>query len=263
MCATICALIVIIVIKHKNCSCKSVSLDTASNQREPLLFCKNDAIVINPQLKTRKDIFRELDTKEIGMVRKYVSLKLNVTSLYHARLNSGSYIFLIELYLPDKKDTIMYLDKAGRIPERRAKVIIIDYPHNITFYKIGPIPNPKYHKLIAFNGKKNPMPFVPGLYYLPVQQVRRIQHELITKMWSLFQETYPILKMFDTPEKAFQGGLNYRAKLKLIRQKTGRIHLPLEWTYSQRPHIYLLSYILVKLDVTDKLPENWKVIQVC
>ena len=260
LCAVICALIVTIAIKDENCSCKSVSLDTASNQREPLLFCKNDAVVINPQLKTRKDIFRELDTKEIGMVIKYVSLKFNVTPFYHAIQNSGSFIALIELYLPDKRDVIMYLDEAGRIPERRAKVIIIDFPRKITFYKIGPIPNPNYHKLIAFNGKKNPLPFAPGIFVLQVQQLRRIQHELITKMWSLFQETYPILKMFDTPEKASQGGLNYVSETRQIRQKTGRIHAPLQWTYSRRPHIQFLSYIFVKLDVTET--GNWKVIQV-
>ena len=156
----------------------------------------------------------------------------------------------------------MYLDKAGRIPGRRAKVIIIDYPHNITFYKIGSIPNPKYHKLIEFNGKKNPMPFVPGFYYLPVQKIRRLQHEILTKMWGLFQETYAILKMFDTPEIAFQGGMNYRAHLMGLRRTEGRLHAPLRWTYSRSPHIHFFSYILVKLDVTDKLPENWKVIQV-
>ena len=263
LCAIICALIIaIIVIERKNSSHKSVSLDTASRQRDPLLFCRNDAVVINPQLKTRKDIFRELDTKEVGMVKKYVRLKLNVTSFDHARINSGSYIYLIELYLPDKKDTIKYLDKAGRIPERRAKVTIINIPRNITIYKIGPIPNPKYHKLIAFNGKKNPLPFVPGLYYLPVQNVRRIQLDLITKMWNLFKETYAVLKIFDTPEEAFQGGLSYLPNLRDIRQETGRLHLSLQWMYNRSPHILFLSHIFVKLDVTDHLPENWKVIQV-
>jgi len=94
--------------------------------------------------------FYDLTPEEIKGVKEYLYGQddLNLVSPSNLRTNA-SYIFTMELHVPDKDKVLAFLDKGMSRPEREAHVIIFrgDKPETyIEEYRVGPLPHPVYKK---------------------------------------------------------------------------------------------------------------------
>ena len=122
---------------------------------------------------------------------------------------------------------------------------------------------PKYHKLIQFTGRNNPIPYYYDFSNLySDSQIQKIQNQMLTEMWSLFRATYEVLKPFETPEEAIKSSLALRSRHNICNQKVGELCTGLDWQLTMRPHIFSLSIINVKINITDSNETNWNVIHV-
>ena len=128
--------------------------------------CKNDQIVINSSFIDQLDVFRELTLVEMKIIESYVyhNFKIRRSNFYYPFYNS-IFIQNIELYLPDNEDVLFYLGKSGKQLEREARVTTVHYSFNVSYYIIGPVGNPYYHKLSQFNDQENlSNEFATGMY---------------------------------------------------------------------------------------------------
>ncbi|XP_064608891.1 putative amine oxidase [copper-containing] [Liolophura sinensis] len=141
------ALAVVVVLKNKELE-------------EKLCASGDENIDISEQ--DNPSVFSDLTTVELRSVVAYLyqQTDLNVVKLSDATLSS-SYIYLIELNVPNKTAVLNHLDNQADAPERRAKVVIfrgdLDVPR-VEEYEVGPLPNPTFHTIIYRNGKDS-VPF--------------------------------------------------------------------------------------------------------
>ena len=148
----------IIVLAHK----KSTNDSQSSSLKGTIEECSSDYL-IDTSLPKDPGVFQPLNEDEIHAVRDFLlnRKKLNITSYKKASL-LDNFIYLIDLYLPDKDDILHYLDKGGQKPARRAQVILINGAKSVPDveeYIVEPLPNPnKYYKLTQ-NGRKSKIPF--------------------------------------------------------------------------------------------------------
>ncbi|XP_078727416.1 diamine oxidase [copper-containing]-like [Lampetra fluviatilis] len=112
--------------------------------------CPNKFVLngIKPDYKAI-EIFSDLTPTELTTVKDFlVSHKeLNIVAS-EATVNSN-YIYMIELYNPDKKEALHYLDHGGAKPARVAKAVVFrgaDVQPSVAEYLIGPLPNPTWYR---------------------------------------------------------------------------------------------------------------------
>lgn len=101
--------------------------------------------------------FHDLTKDEIVSIREYLfgEPDLNLVEPSYISCNK-SYIYTIELHVPNKEVTLNYLDKGRSQPPREADVVIFrgDKPEPyIQEYIVGPLPNPINKKALK------PLPF--------------------------------------------------------------------------------------------------------
>ena len=98
-----------------------------------------------PDTKSPKEnIFKELSIDELESVHDWLMDKreLNLKKSEDADLKDN-YIQLIDVWQPNKKDSMDYLDSNKAKPERKAKVNIVmgaESPPTIKTFTVGPLP---------------------------------------------------------------------------------------------------------------------------
>ncbi|XP_060597494.1 putative amine oxidase [copper-containing] [Ruditapes philippinarum] len=95
-------------------------------------------------------VFDDLTNNEIKGLKNYLYEKSGLDLVRpSANKSNANYVFVAELYLPNKAKVIAHLDNKENQPEREAKVIIIrgKQPNTeINELVVGPLPNATYHK---------------------------------------------------------------------------------------------------------------------
>ena len=228
-------------------------------------MCKNDKITINPHIEDRSNIFRELTLSEMKNIEKYVdeNFNLNRSSFYNPIHNTVS-IQNIELYLPNKEGALNFLDKSGKQPERQARVTIVHYPFNVTYYIIGPLPNPTHHKLLKFNDRENPLSeFATGMYRLNrASKLEKFSKQTFIDILPLMKDTYEDFEEYATPEDLFKAGLKadiYANQMNRENELSMRISWIFPKNYSHYVHANKFSYISVFANISSINESEWDI----
>lgn len=229
--------------------------------------CKNDQIVIDPSFVDQLNVFRELTFVEMKNIERYVyrNFQIRRSNFYYSFYNS-IFIQNIELYLPNKDDVLFYLDKSGKQPEREARVTIVHYPFNVTYYIIGPVGAPYYHKLAQFSDRENPLnEFATGMYRRGnVGKLNRFSKQIFIDMWPLMKDTYEEFEGYDTSEDLFEAGLNVDPFAETINREN-EMYVRIYWmldTNHRSSHTYEFSYITVLVNISNRNESEWDVIGV-
>ncbi|XP_052792421.1 putative amine oxidase [copper-containing] [Mya arenaria] len=94
--------------------------------------------------------FHDLTQEEISQVKEYLYDQTDLGLVRPKNISTSlSYIFLIDLHVPNKDQVIGYLDHGQAQPVREARVTLFmgDRPEPfIQEYTVGPLPNPYYKK---------------------------------------------------------------------------------------------------------------------
>ncbi|KAH9505400.1 hypothetical protein Btru_057176 [Bulinus truncatus] len=137
--------------------------------------------------------FHDLTKEELKRLRTFLE---NHPDIKAAKFNSdyfnSSSIFVADLYLPPKTDTLSFLDQQGPQPPRRARVIMFRGDLKVPVveeYVCGPLPDLKYCNLIDVPGRRNPIEFSvrPSnnieyqtiMEYLTIPLEKQIRHILL------------------------------------------------------------------------------------
>ena len=126
-------------------------------------------------------VFHDLTKHEIRSIQTYLYERSGLHLVYPtANKTNSSYVFTMELYLPNKTEVLNYLDNEGPQPPRKAIVTI--FRGHITYSEIneiivGPLPYPTSHRPVP--GRPKSIPF----FYRPVtSQDYDVAMEYITDM---------------------------------------------------------------------------------
>lgn len=270
---TVIALLIVIIILVKlsttNCSEHKLRNKATATTTEKLAFplCKNEKVIINTGYVDQTNPFRELTLTEMNSIENYIykNFKNNRSKLSRP-IYDTIFIQNIELYLPNKEDVLNYLEKSGKQPERLARVTLIHYPFNITYYVVGPLPNPIYHKLAKFTDRENPLnEFATGMYRRGnVGKLNRFSKQIFIDMWPLMKETYEEFEVYDTPEGLFEAGLTIDPFAETVN-KENEIYVRIYWMLDvnhRSSHTYEFSHITVLVNITSRNESEWNVIRV-
>lgn len=108
-------------------------------------------------------VFQDLSPEEHHAVRDYMLKKSGLSLKEHAKATQDSnFIYLIELYLPNKANVLSYLDAKGKKPARRARVVITNggkASPNVEEYLVEPLPNPTKHTQLKLAFRADSIPF--------------------------------------------------------------------------------------------------------
>lgn len=91
----------------------------------------------------------------------YSQASLNLVKLDVAEVNS-SYIHLVELLPPPKRDVLRYLEGKGPQPPRMARAFIFRGNYSdpcVEEYIVGPLPNPNKMSLAVYKSRKTKIPY--------------------------------------------------------------------------------------------------------
>lgn len=141
-------------------------------------------------------LFSDLTPREMTAVRDYLlaQKRLGLTPYQSATLNS-SYIFMISLQIPLKDSVLKFRKGVDRKPQRASKVTVYrgnTDPPRVEEYLVGPLPQPKYHKLVTSPSyRRVPIPFTSR----PVDAIERTQLKIFLSsvaepLQRLFKESY-------------------------------------------------------------------------
>ena len=114
-------------------------------------------------LPSDPSVFQDLSPSEYHSVRDYLmkQTSLNLTQHTKARQDTN-FIFLIELYLPNKDQVLAFLDSKGPKPARRARAMIVNGAKSVPDvedFLVGPLPNPTSHAKLRLAYRREKMPF--------------------------------------------------------------------------------------------------------
>ena len=138
--------------------------EARSSTAVPTLHIEKQHIIsdepINPP------VFHDLTKQEVKAIQAYLYKRSGLNLVYPtANKKNSSFIFTMELYLPNKTDVLNYLDHKGQQPEREAIVTIfqayIEKPE-INEIIVGPLPTPTSHRPVP--GRRVSIPY----FYRPV-----------------------------------------------------------------------------------------------
>ena len=158
---------------------------------EPLLSCIS-ASTKDSQLSSTPNMFQDLTPYELTAAYTYLKKQkaLNLTPFEKATLKDN-FVYAIELFLPNKKDALKYLDNNGPRPSRQARVIIFHGAASKPFvreYLVGPLPDPSGHKILHLRHYKTTVPY----YGRPFTFLDFLS--LVDIMRNATKEAYPLLK---------------------------------------------------------------------
>ncbi|CAH1798119.1 unnamed protein product [Owenia fusiformis] len=161
---------------------------------------------VKPTNPKYPDVLHDLTAEELRKVRDYMIWRTNLelVPFENARPNSN-YIFLIELYTPEKDQVLAYLYNKKRIPRREAKVVIFHgawFPHKVVEYRVWPTDSPANHRLIANPiYTRNPIPFnARPLDKVQLFFANKILHNATREAYQLLNESFGLAYHNCTPE---------------------------------------------------------------
>ncbi|XP_065066376.1 diamine oxidase [copper-containing]-like [Rhopilema esculentum] len=160
--AALCALIVALVIALCIVATKATADDSSKAAPSKGPSCSSP---YKQDTKLPKDpsVFQDLSPDELHAVRDYLMKQSSLNLTAHGKSTMDSnFIYLIELYLPNKKDVLDYLDNNGKMPARRARVIIVNggkSSPDVEEYLVSPLPTPSTHQRLYLAHRANPVPF--------------------------------------------------------------------------------------------------------
>ena len=216
-------LIIVLVIMATNVKCSG----SMTEENRTFLSCKNDAITIDPKFVDENDIFRGLSGQEIENIKAYITEHFPINAPNDRNTCKAlNFIKNINLYIPEKKQALKYLDENGEKPPIEASVTQVE---NIYYYIVGPLPNPTYHKLQSLNDRENPSKHVPMLLQLGyLESMKNLSKLLFTQMRPLFKATYETFNDIESPEELFKKGLRNKNLGGLVK-KDGELRGTMAW----------------------------------
>ena len=139
-----------------------IYLDTKTPEVEYCHFDDDDHVT--PRDLENPDIFDDLSDDELKAVNNFMlnDQSLGITPWNEAAVDS-SYIYMIELHLPNKNEALQHLDHGSKKPKRQAKVVVVRgnrKPPVVEEYIISPLPNPRaatIYKDPSF--RRDPIPY--------------------------------------------------------------------------------------------------------
>ena len=148
----------VIADKNRSDSTSSSSTTTSGVSKACSSPYKQDvALPIEPT------VFQDLSPTEYHSVRDYLLKQSSLNLTQHSKATQNSnFIFLIELYLPNKQDVLNYLDSNGPKPIRRARTVIVNGAEtspNVEDYLVSPLPNPTSHVRLHLAHRREPVSF--------------------------------------------------------------------------------------------------------
>ncbi|XP_016896160.1 primary amine oxidase, liver isozyme-like isoform X2 [Cynoglossus semilaevis] len=156
-----------------------------SSQRVHPLRAKHD---------DRSLVFADLSQEEYMQVQQYMLRQKDLdVSTNQITLPSENFVFLIELSLPKKAETLLYLDSKGPKPVRKATVVVFHGAKGyIKEYEVWPLPDPKYHKDITMEKYGTELPIngrtvTVGEY---VQLFSFFEIQVFSKLEKLLKESF-------------------------------------------------------------------------
>ena len=125
-------------------------------------FDDSDHVV--PRDLENPDVFDDLTEDELNAVNEFMinDKTLGIAPWDKATVDS-SYIFMIELHLPEKNDVLQHLDHGSKKPKRQAKVVVVRgdrEPPVVEEYLVSHLPKPRiamHYKDPSY--KRDPIPY--------------------------------------------------------------------------------------------------------
>ncbi|CAG5131620.1 unnamed protein product [Candidula unifasciata] len=151
--------------------------------------------VIDVSEPTNPSTFASLTTLELKAIRAYVQNDPNIkVSKPENATIVTSYLFSADLLLPPKADVLKFLDKNGRQPTRRARVVVFrgdKQPPVVEEYVCSPLPNISKCELLQLSSRKNPVNFNfrPGVE-LELQAALPLIYQLDQKLGPILLESF-------------------------------------------------------------------------
>ncbi|XP_053120644.1 membrane primary amine oxidase-like [Hemicordylus capensis] len=111
----------------------------------------------------RSWVFADLTQEELVQVIRYLKSNLGAGLVDASRANpSENCIYLVDLQLPPKAETLLFLDYGGSCPAREALAVVYfgnqSHP-NVTEFVVGPLPEPMYHRDVTVQKYGGPIPY--------------------------------------------------------------------------------------------------------
>ena len=107
--------------------------------------------------------FHDLTEAELRAIQEYVYglPKLGLVKPSNASTNT-SYLYAVDLFLPNKEDVLAFLDEGKKQPPRSAKIVVFrgdQRPPMVEEYILGPLPEPVFCELFNSTAHRNPVPY--------------------------------------------------------------------------------------------------------
>jgi len=148
------------VIANRN---RSTSTSNSSTTTSGVSKACNSPYKQDVALPSEPTVFQDLSPAEYHSVRDYLLKQTSLNLTHHSKATQNSnFIFLIELYLPNKQDVLNYLDSNGQKPIRRARTVIVNgaiSSPNVEEYIVSPLPNPNSHVRLRLAHRREPVSF--------------------------------------------------------------------------------------------------------
>ena len=222
--------------------------------------CKSGAEKINLDPPDVLTPFHDLTSEEINNIKEYLYSQsdLNLVTASEISVNE-SYIFTMELKIPNKIQTLNYLDKGKQQPPREATVIIFrgDTPETyIQEYTVGPLPLPTYKK----DSRTRPFRFRPFTNPELVDAVTKVSEEVQSVAGTLLQESYGG-RILDCEKNC----LGFQLQIPESSAITGNKHNRRYWLWLYQVVEYFSLHpldFLVLTDVTGNTPDQYHIVKI-
>ncbi|KAJ8304308.1 hypothetical protein KUTeg_017891 [Tegillarca granosa] len=114
--------------------------------------------------QNRKSLFHDMTYDEVKNLMNYIYQQsdLNI-SRPEKVVVASSYLYVVELHLPNKSKALNYLDFGETKPPREAKLVLMrgdKSPALVEEYIVGPLHNISYHRLYVSKNYQKPAPFL-------------------------------------------------------------------------------------------------------
>lgn len=196
----------------------------ASSTPESQVCKYSDTDNVKPRDYNDPEVFDDLTPSEYEAVNSFMlqNKELNIKQFYEAEVNS-TYIYMIDLFLPNKHETIQYLDNTSKRPTRKAIVTVVRgdrNPPTIEEYIVSPTMQPTTLKLYKNPSyRRDPIPFssrptddVEYKFIIPV-----IINKVTKQLYPLLMESYGLcyhnctkgvncLKVYDIAPRGEESG---------------------------------------------------------
>ena len=254
LCVAIIALVVAFAIVVVNMKEKLVEAHAA--------HCKIGTQNINLDPPKVLPPFHDLTREEINNIKEFLydQHDLNLVPASEIQVNE-SYIFTMEIKIPNKAQTLNYLDNGRQRPEREATVIIFRgdaaEPH-IEEYTVGPLPHPIFLK------KVTTYPFRYRPFTLPemVDVVTKVSIEVQDKAEKLLEESYKgRMQLGDCKKNC----LGFQLQIPESSAITGHTHKRRYWLWLYQIVEYFSLHpldFLVLTDVTGTTPDKYEIVKI-